>query len=46
MGWECRCGESAWESRESGWKCKKIWGIKDGDAENQGGNLCIMAEMT
>ena len=23
MGWECGCGESAWECRESGWECKK-----------------------
>ena len=25
MGWECWCGESAWECGESGWKCKKCW---------------------
>ena len=23
MGWECKCGESAWERGESGWKCEK-----------------------
>ena len=22
MGWECGCGESAWECGESGWKCE------------------------
>ena len=23
MGWECKCGESAWECGNSGWKCQK-----------------------
>ena len=45
MGWECGCGESAWECKEFGWKSKKC-GNQSGDAGNQSGNLSIAVEMT
>ena len=35
MGWECRCGESAWECGDSGWKYKKC-GEQGGNAGNPG----------
>ena len=31
MGWECECGESAWDCGESGWKYENV-GNQGGDA--------------
>ena len=45
MGWECGCGESAWNARNLGGNTKNV-GNKGGDAGNQGGKLSIAVEIT
>ena len=45
IGWECGCGKSAWEYKESRWKCGKM-GNQGGNVGNQSGNLSTSVEMT
>ena len=44
MGWECGCGESAWEFGESRWKCERCG--ESGWRCRESGNLSIAVEMT